>query len=436
MSGRRGGGWHGFLHLWTATVVSAVGSHLTGFALGVWIYRATGSTTMLGMLALCGLLPCVLAWPLAGAIVDRIGPERALAIGQAGAGASMLSVAVAAWSGEPSTAHALLAFAVCSLFESLEYPALAATLSLRVAPPRLSRGAALAELGHVLAQLLSPMLGAVVLAGGGLGAVLAVDLATFATGLALLAIAPPAPARAAAPARRARFHVGEVAQGWRFVRRRRPLLALVAVGALANLVTGFVQVLATPLVLGIAGEAALGVVLSLGGVGLVIGSALAVVAPPPARPARLAIVLLAVQGGLLVVGAAASVAAIAIASFGFALAGAAHVAYLRAVWQRVVPGDVLGRVAAIRATLIWLPVPAAHALAGPLTDHVLDPLVAASGPLAGSLGAVVGVGPGRGGALLFLVAAAGLVAAAIASLRSRWLRDLDRAGPEPDEVIR
>jgi hypothetical protein len=41
--------------------------------------------------------------------------------------------------------------------------------------------------------------------------------------------------------------------------------------------------------------------------------------------------------------------------------------------------------------------------AGPLADRVFEPLLAAGGPLAGSVGRVVGVGEGRGIGLLFVV---------------------------------
>ena len=39
----------------------------------------------------------------------------------------------------------------------------------------------------------------------------------------------------------------------------------------------------------------------------------------------------------------------------------------------------------------------------PLADKVFEPLLAADGPLAGSIGKLVGIGPGRGIGLLFVV---------------------------------
>ncbi len=36
-----------FLIIWMGQVISMIGSDLTGFALGIWVYQNTGSVTML-----------------------------------------------------------------------------------------------------------------------------------------------------------------------------------------------------------------------------------------------------------------------------------------------------------------------------------------------------------------------------------------------------
>ena len=47
--------------------------------------------------------------------------------------------------------------------------------------------------------------------------------------------------------------------------------------------------------------------------------------------------------------------------------------------------------------------PLAFLLAGPLADMVFEPLLAAEGPLVGNIGQIVGVGPGRGIGMLFII---------------------------------
>jgi hypothetical protein len=47
--------------------------------------------------------------------------------------------------------------------------------------------------------------------------------------------------------------------------------------------------------------------------------------------------------------------------------------------------------------------PLAYLVAGPLADYVFEPLMVPDGPLAGSVGQFIGVGPGRGIGLMFMV---------------------------------
>jgi DHA3 family macrolide efflux protein-like MFS transporter len=51
----------------------------------------------------------------------------------------------------------------------------------------------------------------------------------------------------------------------------------------------------------------------------------------------------------------------------------------------------------------WLLLSLAYLVAGPLADLAFKPLLSVGGPLAGTVGHIIGVGPGRGIALLFIV---------------------------------
>ena len=69
----------------------------------------------------------------------------------------------------------------------------------------------------------------------------------------------------------------------------------------------------------------------------------------------------------------------------------------QAIWMSKTEPDVQGRVFATRRMIAWSSIPIAYLLAGPLADKVFEPLMAANGALADS------VGPGRGVALLYIV---------------------------------
>ena len=75
----------------------------------------------------------------------------------------------------------------------------------------------------------------------------------------------------------------------------------------------------------------------------------------------------------------------------------------RAMWQTKVPADVQGRVFSVRRTIGVFTHPISALIAGPLVDHVFQPLMNADGALAFSVGRVIGVGAGRGIALAFVI---------------------------------
>jgi len=60
-----------FLFIALGQIVSMFGTSLTGFALGYWIYKETGSVSYYTLISVCTLLPNILISPIAGAVADR-----------------------------------------------------------------------------------------------------------------------------------------------------------------------------------------------------------------------------------------------------------------------------------------------------------------------------------------------------------------------------
>ena len=75
----------------------------------------------------------------------------------------------------------------------------------------------------------------------------------------------------------------------------------------------------------------------------------------------------------------------------------------QALWQSKVAPEVQGRVFATQQTVAQAAMPLAFLIAGPLADYVFNPWLMPGGILTGSAGPFIGIGPGRGIALLFMV---------------------------------
>ena len=59
-----------FLIVWLGDFISTIGSGLTAFALGVYVFKLTGQATSVGMVVLFTFLPALLLRPIGGVLAD------------------------------------------------------------------------------------------------------------------------------------------------------------------------------------------------------------------------------------------------------------------------------------------------------------------------------------------------------------------------------
>lgn len=394
-----------FFVIWAGQVISSLGSYLTGFALAVWVFQQTGSTTLFALIALVTTVPGLLLSPIAGALVDRWDRGWALILASAGAGAATLVLALLIWKGHLQLWHIYVLMAIISTFGALGWPAFSAAVTMMAPRQHLGRANGMTQMGDAAAQILAPWLaGAMIMSIGRQGVVL-IDFATYLVAIAtLLAVRiPPPPAVAAGAAARGSLW-REARSGWSYIRQRSGLLALLVLLAVTNLGTGLIQVLLSPMVLSFASAAVLGRVLTVAGCGALLGGlAMSVWGGPRHRVAGILGVLL-VQGAILPIGGLrANAVLISAGAFVYMLALPILTGTSQALWQSKVEPGLQGRVFAVRRMVAMSTMPLSFLVAGPLADRVFEPLLRAGGPLAGSVGQIIGVGKGRGMALMLIL---------------------------------
>jgi hypothetical protein len=212
--------------------------------------------------------------------------------------------------------------------------------------------------------------------------------------------------------------------GWKYVLERPGLLGLLFFFAAINFSFAFSEVLLPPLVLESSSPTLLGTVLATGGAGLVASS---LVVSAGFRPRHRVWGILG-GGALLgmsqmVIGLTSALPVILVGTFLQMFWVPLINAWSRTVWQLKVPAKMQGRVMATRMAVAWSTTPIAFACAGPLADRVFKPLLVDGGPLASTVGVVLGTGPGRGLGLLFLVLGlVPLIAAADGMMNARVRR--------------
>ncbi|MBN1149093.1 MAG: hypothetical protein JXA78_17675, partial [Anaerolineales bacterium] len=226
--------------------------------------------------------------------------------------------------------------------------------------------------------------------------------------------------------------------GWKYLVQRRGLFGLLWYYAVVNFFLTISGVLFAPLVLSYGTPAEMGMVQMAGGVGVLVGGVLiSAWGGPQKRRIWGVIAAIALSGvGYLLAGLRPSTPLIAMAQFVILFFIPISAALSQAVWQVKVAPEIQGRVFAIRAMIAWSIIPLASLLAGPLADRVFEPLMSASGALSDTfVGAIVGVGAGRGIALLFIVSALFLWVSSLYAFANSRLRNLEEELPDaiPDE---
>ncbi len=398
-------GFRTWLVIWSGQLVSLVGSGLTGFALGVWVYRRTGSVTQFALISMFTTLPGIVFAPIAGALVDRWDRRWAMILSDAGAALCTLSMALLLIADRLEVWHIYLAMALSSTFSAFQWPAYSATTTLLVPPKHLGRANGMVQLSEAIAQIIAPSLAGALIQLVRIQGIILIDLTTFFLALfTLLLVRVPRPGRTVGEKAGQGLLFHEVAYGWKYIRARPGLLGLLLFFAVSNLAMGIVEVLFTPLVLSFTTTAVLGLILSIGGGGFLAGSLLMSVWGGPKRRVYGVLGFNLLTGvALLAAGFPLRVWILAAAAFvvffGFPLIGGCS----QTIWQRKTAPDVQGRVFALRRMISWSSLPLAYLVAGPLVDRVFEPLMAADGPLAGSVGRIIGVGTGRGIGLLYII---------------------------------
>ncbi len=393
-----------FLIIWLGQFVSLIGSGLTSFALGVWVFERTGSVTQFALIGLSAVLPRVVLSPLVGPLVDRWDRRWAMIISDTGAGLSTFVIVLLLFVGRLEIWHIYLVAGLSAAFGTVQWPAYMAATTLMVSKAKLGRANGMVQFGQAASEILAPALAGTLLLTIQLQGVILIDFVTFlfaVTTLLLVRFPQPKPTTAVD---RPGSWWHEITYGWQYITARQGLFGLLIFLAAVNFLWGMVGALITPMILGFTSSDILGIIISIAGVGMLVGSLVMSIWGGP-QPRIYGVLNFELLSGacFLLIGLRPSFWPIALGVFGAHATIAIIYGSNQAIWQSKVAPDVQGRVFATQQMIARATTPLAYLLAGPLAERLFEPLLVTNGLLAGSVGQIIGVGAGRGIGLLFMV---------------------------------
>ncbi|GHJ42782.1 hypothetical protein Cs7R123_01240 [Catellatospora sp. TT07R-123] len=407
--------------------VSLVGSAIGSFALGVWAYQRSGRTFDYALVTMLALLPTIALLPVGGALADRLDRRRIMLACDGLSACVMLLLAVLLWRDQLSLAVVALAAGLGSTITAFHRPAWLAAVAQLVPKPYLTQANALAQLGTGVGMLLAPLAGGALIVAVGLPAVIGIDVVSFAVGLLTL-LAVRFPDRLFR--RRDETFPQALLGGWRFLVRRRPLMIMIGYFVLVNYLFTVALVVSTPMVLAWGDAGTLGLVTAFSGGGAALGS-LVMLAWGGTRRRATGMVGFVIGMGLGVALTGLRPSVVLICAGAVLWWGCLSIlnAHWMAMIQLKVGLELQGRVLAANQMMAVAMTPLAFVTAPLIADRVFAPLLAPGGALAGSVGTVLGVGPGRGMGLLLVAAGLALMVLGAAGLRYRPLARMEDALP-------
>lgn len=457
-----------FALIWLAQLIAKTGNGLTPFALTIYAYQHTGLSTSVALITMAGFLPVVLLAPPAGVLADRFDRTRLMAIGNIICAVALGLVWATMRTAADNMVLICLTLALVSVGAALLDPAYRAVITDLLPPERYAKASGLVQLASAAQLIVAPAVAGVLMARSTILIVIAIDIAmTTVAALLMVLIAmhahpgqdsqrelidgsqntgvqeagfQDAAQQGGAPEGAARQgtglesaaqedlapqaatqHDGATASGsglrdaLEYLAGARGVLALVGLATLITFCMGFLQTLLTPLMLDLTSEDTLGIIRSGAAVGMLVSSLIIGVVGMGTHHRRFMAIFLAL-GGILVagIGMTTNVLAIGVLCAAFFMTLPPLNTSVEVLARCAIPNQAQGRVWGLIGFISQLGYILAYAVSGLLADHVFTPLLQPGGPLASSLGTIMGTGPSRGIGIMFALVGLALIALAVA----------------------
>ena len=269
--------FYNFLLLWSGEFISAVGSGLTSFGLGVYVFEQTGQASAMALVTLLAFLPGLLLSVPAGVLADRYDRRLLMLLGDGLSAVGLIFILICVLRGGAQVWQICVGVTISSLFSALMDPAYKATVTDLLTPEQYTKASGLIGIAGSAKYLVSPILAGFLLTLSDISLLLVIDICTFfLTVFTTLAVRGMllAGGVAAASVRKNREEAffRELKTGWRAVSQRSGVLLLVLLSSVITFFLGFLQTLCTPMVLAFSDSATLGTAETICALGMLVSS--------------------------------------------------------------------------------------------------------------------------------------------------------------------
>lgn len=392
-----------FLLLWSGQLISAIGSGLTSFGLGIYIYGQTGRASAMVLVTLLAFVPSLLLSPVTGVLADRYDRRLLMVLGDSLSATGLIFILLCLLNGEAQLWQICVGVTLSSVFSSLLDPAYKATVTDLLTEEQYTKASGFVQVAGSAKYLVSPVIAGFLLIVSDVKLLLVIDICTF-----FVTVASTLAVRSGLTSKKyeqAQSFIREFKDGWKAVSVNRGVLVLVIMTSVMTFFIGFIETLSMPMILTFSNSSVLGTLETIIASGMLVSSVILGIIPIKKNFVKILSVSLFGAGLCMAAfGLRENIVLLGISGFlFFAMMPFANTA-LDFLVRTNIDNSVQGRAWSLIGLVSQLGFVAAYMLSGVLADYVFTPLLVKGGVLAGSVGKIIGIGGGRGMGLLIIIA--------------------------------
>ncbi len=416
-----------FLLLWSGQLISSIGSGLTSFGLGVYVFNQTGKASAMALVTLLAFMPSLLFSVVAGVLADRYDRRILMVLGDSLSTVGLFFILICMFQGEVRLWQICTGVTVSSVFSSLLEPAYKATVTDLLTREQYTKASGLVQVAGSAKYLISPVIAGFLLAVSDIKLLLVIDICTFfVTVTSTLAVRR---GLACGTCEQAKSFIRECRDGWNAVSGNRGVLVLVIMASVLTFFLGFVETLSMPMILTFASSSAAGTIETIVASGMLVSSVLLGILQIKKGYVKMLSISLFCEGLFMAAfGLRQNIALICISGFLFFAMMPFANASLDVLVRSNIKNDLQGRAWGLIGVISQLGFVAAYAISGVLADCVFTPLLIDGGVLADSVGKIIGTGSGRGTGFLIIIAGVLLCVTSVILYHIKSVKKLEHGG--------
>ncbi|MBQ4463747.1 MAG: MFS transporter [Eubacterium sp.] len=406
---KKSGNFGKFILLWGGELISSIGGGLTSFGLGVYVFDKTGSAASMALITLLGFLPVFIFSVPAGVLADRYDRRVLMMIGDGFSAFGILYILICMMQGECAIWQIGVGVFISSTFQALLSPAYSATISDLLTKEEFSKASGLVSIAGNSRYLISPMIAGFLLSFSDVKLLMIIDICTFFLTLASTFVVKKGISTKKTEVTESFFE--SLRSGWKAVHDNKGVFVLILVSSAITLFMGMFQILAEPMVLAFSDAKTLGIMETVIASAMMISSIYLGVKGIKKHFVLTLSVTLAIAGVFIFgFGLWENIFLIAPFGFGFFLMLPFPNNCLEYLIRTNIPDELQGRAWGIIGFLSQIGYLLAYAISGLLSDFLGDKL---------------GIGVGRGSALVIQVAGVLMIIISLVMLKLKSVRKLE-----------